>query len=404
METSADTELQERLDADIGALCHFYRPSASKGERQAAEWVAARLSEMGLEPDLEEFRFYPDYWNVWGGHAALSAGLGLLSLASRRLAGRSTRFASMLAASFWGDLNCSFYWLRSAFPARPSCNVVARLPNPSASRLLIISAHHDAPHSGLVFHPAIPRWLVRTFGASTETPAILKLPFAALLLVAGGSWLRASGLLGPLARGSLRLGVALNALTAALMADIGRSPVSPGANDNASGVAAVLALAQQLSQERPKNLEVWFLSNGCEEGIMGGMLSFLDQHYEEIEGRRPFFLNFEMLGAGKPVYQTGEGFLKFYPYHPEAVGLAARVAEEPEFQGTGCTSSRLGTDALIPIRRGLVAITIASASETAFSPTYHWPTDTPENIDLRSVERAIQYSSRIIQLLDEEAG
>ncbi|MGB6838255.1 MAG: hypothetical protein WBF66_11210, partial [Dehalococcoidia bacterium] len=77
MHSSTDTELQERLGADIAGLCRFHRPSASEGERQAAEWVASRLGEMGLEPELEEFRFYPDYWNVWGAHAALSAAVGL---------------------------------------------------------------------------------------------------------------------------------------------------------------------------------------------------------------------------------------------------------------------------------------------------------------------------------------
>lgn len=404
MQSPPDTELQERLGADIAGLCRFHRPSASEGEHRAAEWVASRLRAMGLEPQLEEFHFYPDYWNVWGSHAALAGAAGVAALLSRSLAWSAARVSAFLAASFWGDLNCSFYWLRSAFPARPSWNVLARLPNPSAERVLIISAHHDAAHSGLVFHPAIPRFMARRSADGGRMPAILKLPFGALLLVTAGAWLRSRGLADFLARPALRLGIALNGLMAALMADIGRSPVSPGANDNASGVAGVLAMAEQLSRERPANLEVWFLSNGCEEGIMGGMLAFLDQHYEEIAGRRPFFLNFEMLGSGKRVYQTGEGFLKFYPYHPEAVDLAARVAQEPEFQDVGSESTRLGTDALIPIRRGLVAITIASASEIGFAPTYHWPTDTPENIDFRSVERAIQYSRRIVQLLDEEAA
>jgi acetylornithine deacetylase/succinyl-diaminopimelate desuccinylase-like protein len=72
MRSSPDTELQARLGADIAALCRFDRASASEGERQAAEWVASRLREMGLEPELEDFHFYPDYWNAWGSHAGLA--------------------------------------------------------------------------------------------------------------------------------------------------------------------------------------------------------------------------------------------------------------------------------------------------------------------------------------------
>jgi hypothetical protein len=404
MHSSPDTELQARLGADIAGLCQFHRPSASEGERQAAQWIASRLGEVGLEPELEEFRFYPDYWNVWGSHAGLAAVAGVAALLSRRLALPAAAASAFLSASFWGDLNCGFHWLRSRFPARQSYNVLARLPNPSARRVLVISAHHDAAHSGLVFHPAIPRLMARNSGGRGQMPAVLKLPFAAVLLVTAGASVRSLGLADSLARPALRLGVALNALTAALLADIGRSPVSPGADDNATGVAAVLGLAHDLSRERPANLEVWFLSNGCEEGIMGGMMAFMDRHHEELAGRRPFFLNFEILGCGEPEIRTGEGFVKFYPYHPEAVGLAARVAGEPEFEGVGSNLSRLGTDALIPTRRGLPAITIASVGNTVRPPTYHWPTDTPENIDLRSVERVLLFSRRMVQLLDEEAG
>lgn len=404
MSTAPAADLQMQLRADIDGLCRFHRPSASEGEREAARWVASRFSELGLEPELEEFRFYPDYWNVWGAHAAISGAAGLAALASRRLARPSARLACLVAASFWGDLTCGFYWLRSAFPARQSYNVLARLPNSAASRVLVVSAHHDAAHSGLVFHPAIPRWLERTFGPSSETPPILKLPFGALLLVAGAAWLRSVGRAGAIARPALRLGLALNGLMAALMADIGRSPVVPGANDNASGVAGVLALASELSREPPANLEVWFLSNGCEEGIMGGMTAFLREHRQELAARRPFFLNFEMMGAGRPLYHLGEGFLKFYPYHPEAVRLAERVAQEPDFEDATSAPIRLGTDALIPTRQGFPAITIASAAIGGFAPNYHWPTDTPENVDLRSVERTCQFALRMVQHLDEEAS
>ncbi|MGQ9571725.1 MAG: M20/M25/M40 family metallo-hydrolase [Dehalococcoidia bacterium] len=404
MMTSPNTERGERLLADIRALSAIYRPSASPGEREAAEWVASRLRGAGLEATIEEFRFYPAYWNAWGIHVGLAAVLGVASLFSRRLAKPSAVLASLLAASFWGDLTTGFHWLRGLLPAQPGYNVIARLPNPGAERILVISAHHDAPHSGAVFHPGIASWLRPRKGRVREQPPILQLPFAAILTVAAGSLLRAGGLPRLLWRDPLRLAVLLNSLTAALLADIGRSPVSPGANDNASGVAAVLALAEQFKRKPPANLEIWFLSTGCEEAIMGGMLAFVRRHFPELAARRPFFLNFEMLGSGRVSYMEGEGFLKLYLYDREAVNLAAEVAGERGFEEVTSHTIRFGTDALVPARHGFPAITVDSISESGFIATYHWPTDTPENIDVASVERAVAFAGRMVELLDERAA
>jgi len=51
--------------------------------------------------------------------------------------------------------------------------VLARLPNPRAKRVLVVSAHHDAPHSGATFHPGIARWLVQRFGPAKKQPPLL---------------------------------------------------------------------------------------------------------------------------------------------------------------------------------------------------------------------------------------
>jgi hypothetical protein len=404
MYVSPDSDRRQRLDADIRGLCQFERGSASEGERQAAEWMASRFREMGLEPEMEEFRFYPDYWTDWGAHAALAALAGVAALASPRAARASALAGALLAASFWGDLHAGYRWFRSIFPARLSYNVLARLPNPRARRVLIVSAHLDAAHSGAVFHPAIASWLVQRFGPFKGQGPILQLPFAAMLAVAGGSLARALGLPRWLWRSPLRLGVALNAITAALLADIGRSPVVPGANDDATGIAAVLALAQELRRSPPANLEAWFLGVGCEEGGMGGMVAFGRQHFPELSSRQPFILNFEVLGSGKLDVMEGEGFLKVYPYHPDAVGLAAEVAREPAFSDVGSRVIRFETDALVPTRYGIPAITIASVNEDGYVSPYHWPTDNPDNIDLGSVERGVAFASRMIELLDQRAA
>ena len=404
MYVSPDSDLRRRLDADIRGLCQFERGSASEGERQAAQWMASRFREMGLEPELEEFRFYPDYWTAWGAHAALAALAGVAALTSKRTARVSAVVSGLAAASFWGDLTTSYHWLRGLFPARESYNVVARLPNPRARRVLIISAHLDAAHAGAVFHPAIARWVVQRFGPLKRQGPIMQLPFAAMLAVAGGSLARALGLPRWLWRNPLRLGVALSAVTAAFLADIGRNAVVPGANDDASGIAAVLALAHKLKRNPPANLEVWFLGVGCEEAIMGGMVAFGRQHFPELASRQPFVLNFEVLGSGKLSVMEGEGFLKFFPYHPEAVGLAAEVAREPAFSDVGSHIIRFGTDALVPTRHGIPAVTIASVNNDGYVSPYHWPTDAPDAIDLGSVERGVAFSSRMIELLDQRAA
>jgi hypothetical protein len=404
MRNSANGEGQERLLADIRSLCAIQRPSASAGEREAAEWVASRLREMGFEATLEEFRFCPAYWTAWGIHVS-SAGLaGIASLLSRRLSGPAAVISSLLAISFWGDLTTGFHWLRNLLPAEPGYNVLGRLPNPSAKRVLVVSAHHDAAHSGAVFHPGLARWLRPRSGPVREQPPILQLPFAAMLTVAAASLLRAAGLSPLLWRNPLRLAVLLNGVTAALLADIGRSPVSPGANDNASGVAAVLALAEEFKQRPPPNLEVWFLSTGCEEAIMGGMLAFSRRHFPELATRRPFFLNFEMLGSGRVNYMEGEGFLKLYPYHREAVELAAEVASERGFEEVRSHTFRLGTDALVPTRHGFPALTVDSVNEGGSVSNYHWPTDTPGNIDVSSVQQTVAFARRLVELLDERAA
>ena len=403
MRDSANGEGQERLLADIRSLCAIQRPSASAGEREAAEWVASRLRELGFEAAVEEFRFCPAYWTAWGIHVSSAALAGIASLLSRRLAGPAAVISSLLAISFWGDLTTGFHWLRNLLPAEQGYNVLARLPNPSAKRVLVVSAHHDAPHSGAVFHPGLARWLTPRSGPARQQSPILQLPFAAMLIVAAASPLRAAGLSPLLWRNPLRLAVLLNGVTAALLANIGRSPVSPGANDNASGVAAVLALAEEFKQRPPPNLEVWFLSTGCEEAIMGGMLAFGHRHFPELATRRPFFLNFEMLGSGRVSYMEGEGFLKLYPYHREAVEMAAKVASERGFEEVRSHTIRLGTDALVPTRHGFPALTVDSVNEGGSVSNYHWPTDTPDNIDVSSVQRAVAFAKRLVKLLDERA-
>jgi hypothetical protein len=53
------------------------------------------------------------------------------------------------------------------------------------------------------------------------------------------------------------------ALVLCLHADL--TPFSPGANDDASGVGVILAVAERLFQKPTAHTEVWLAFTGCEE-------------------------------------------------------------------------------------------------------------------------------------------
>ena len=56
--------------------------------------------------------------------------------------------------------------------------------------------------------------------------------------------------------------------------DIARSPIVPGANDNLTAVAALVALAERLREDPPAGLRVMLVSCGAEEVIQGGICGF----------------------------------------------------------------------------------------------------------------------------------
>ena len=79
--------------------------------------------------------------------------------------------AGVGAAALWDDLGHGRRWFRRAvLPHRPTWNVVAEVGDPDAERTFVLIAHHDAAHSGLIFHPILPR-IPHEAGAAAGTRA-----------------------------------------------------------------------------------------------------------------------------------------------------------------------------------------------------------------------------------------
>src|SRR4051794_16717776 len=89
----------------IAHLASFERPSASDGERRAADWIAARLRAEGLPARVDEERAHGTYWWPLGLPAA-AAGLAALTR-SRALQAIAGAFS---AAAIADDVSGGRLW------------------------------------------------------------------------------------------------------------------------------------------------------------------------------------------------------------------------------------------------------------------------------------------------------
>jgi Zn-dependent M28 family amino/carboxypeptidase len=232
-----------------------------------------------------------------------------------------------------------------------------------------------------------------------RTPSFALVPTLGLAAVAAGC---AFG-----SRAARAAGTAAVGLTGLMLADQARSPTVPGASDNATGVAALLALAEWIAADPPEDVETVVLIPGCEESGMGGMRAWLDADGRALDPALTLVLGLDTLGSGEPRVLSGEGGVRTVRYREEDVAWADLGAERA---GLGRPPRwRIGgwTDPILALYAGLPAISIVSARDGGFA-NYHLPTDTPENVDWGSVERCLRLAAGTIEAwvgeTDEEVG
>jgi hypothetical protein len=387
--------MQERLETLVRELCAIDRPSASAGERASAEWIAGQLATGGLAGRLEDAPATGSYWLPY----ALLSGAGLaaagLAAAGRRRA--ATALAAFAAAALLDDLSLWGRWARRPLRRRRTWNVVCEIGGAQAERTVVLVAHHDAARSGLIFDPAggerlarrAPRLLERL---NTDPPLFWP-------VIAGPALVAIGAALGK--RAPVHVGSALSATSLAAFCDVGRHPAVPGAIDNASGVAALLALGERLHRSPPEHLRVLLVFTGSEEALWEGMEAFGKRHFSELPPDRTFFLNVDQVGDRRLCFLRGEGPVRMRHYRDDVGRLVHEVAA-----GLGLEMpftrlrSRSGSDAQYPAKAGYPTASLQSVAETKLQTAYHWPTDTPDVVDYGTLADAVRLCEAIVRRLD----
>lgn len=387
--------LASELRATIAELTAYVRPSASAGERRAAEWIAARLESFGHPARVEVERAHGGYWwplgvlNVASAAAAVAMRRG--GVRPRLAAGVVGAFA---AAAIWDEVGGGRLWFRRrAMPHRDTFNVVAEAGDADAAETIVVVAHHDAAHSGLVFHPALPRLFAERFPAqharSEQSFPVMYATWLGPVLVA------AAALSGR--RGLARAGAVLAGGAAVAMADIGRSQVVPGANDNLSAVAVLVALGRALAERPAAGVRVLLVSTGSEESFMEGMQGFVRRHRATLDPARTTVLCLECVGGPTLTLVEAEGMLRMRHYSLDVRERLAAAAERAGVELLRGLRTVAATDALVALRRGYPAATLASVDATKFPANYHWPSDTAQNLDWNTIARAFAVAEQFVR-------
>jgi len=391
----------------IRELCSFEgRAAGTDAERRAANWLARRLRASGRRVEVEPTYVHPKYGLVHAGHCTLGFAGSLVAIA-QPAAGFGICLASAL--SMYLDLNARFYLLRRLFFRRASQNVVSPGSRPDAPARILLCAHYDAARTGSPFDPkrlARAARLTVRLGLPVAPFRVLFWSLAVLLPILGARMAGVeSGVIS-----LLQLPPTLILLTGAFMlTDVELSEVVPGANDNASGVATALSLAEELEVDPPENLDVWVVLTGAAECLMEGMRSYVRAHRPELEGGRAWFLVLDSVGRGTVRFETAAGLAVTFEMDARLVELCAAIStadrEDGNRFGAKALRQAFATDTLPPRIAKLPATAISCLDDGALVPAdYHRPEDVPERIDAEALERAHGFALELVHALDRDVA
>ncbi|MDP9752141.1 M28 family metallopeptidase, partial [Thermoanaerobacter pentosaceus] len=260
----------------------------------------------------------------------------------------------------------------SIMPRHLSQNVFTSFDE-SRSKRIIVSAHYDTQRGSLMFHPKIV----------DKLSIIYNICYVGFGLVPIGILLKALKL-NVIAYISLYLGLFIVFVTVIFMAICevtGR--YTQGANDNGTGTALTLALANCYINNKdkfPDNVDVIFLFTGSEEAGERGMKNFIKKYGKKLPKDTQFII-LDNLGSGKITYLEGEGMVFYKRASELLLDVAEDMAKGHADKVQKMKNLLLPTDALPAMAAGFDAIAFLAKDEKGRLGNYHWYTDTIENVD-----------------------
>jgi hypothetical protein len=376
------------------------RGSTTEGEKKAHDYSKQTLESLGYETHWEEF------YSATSGWLPFALALGLMALADLIFflsgLGHNAQMGAAAAAvlglitvvSFFLQISYRDNPLRWFLPMAKSQNVWAvAKPQGDVRRRIVVTGHVDTHRVALAMQSPT---LWQAFQLLTTVSAIVNLALVGVFIY---------GIFTPdllVRQIALALGVVL-VIGLVFTIHPETQPYVKGGNDNATGAAAVLALAEKLKAEPLANTEVYLVNTGCEEVGCYGVVDWIKRHANEARDADYLVLD-NIGGKGSDLnYVTEETALTAVQSDGRLVTLAGEVVKEnPDLDAKPFKYKGLFSELSLCTVNGQKALGLLNFDpKTKMPPLFHTVQDDFNNIDPALLDKSERFVWAIMSKIDK---
>ena len=324
-------EILEALQNEVGT-----RRAGTEGEKQAQNWLKERAEKLGLFVEMDEFTFIG---NEQYRPLMMLLSFSIIAAAFASFIRENILFAALFFAGYFLLMN-----LRKKMELRlattRSQNVIAGLKRPisefsedkNQNEALLVCAHYDTPRNFPSWFPKV-RNLFRILSPLSSL-GILIFIFSLVLRGIGilfPSWTLLASIGN--VTGNIALIFVLPLIVMipffALYNLFGKKTDSPGTDDNGSGTAVVMDMANRFKENPTENIDLFFAWWGAEELGLFGSRQFIRRFHKKLNKDTFHILNVDCVGVCEYVtVHAGQGVWKRKKTAPEMVERLERLAAD----------------------------------------------------------------------------
>ncbi len=394
------------------------RLPGSDGELKGQQFIKQRFVEIGANEVIEmAFHVRPKFFRNWPRLSMLFLYISIICYVFIPILG--------VVFSFFGLINIllkvfSFEFFDYLFRKKKSLNIIAKLkskkqsvnPQTKPKMILLVGGHMDSNYEfpiGAKYGLKMTNFIIPIGIVMVVWILLTLIRFISFLLITE-TWIDLNGfnsmVINP------HWSIIFIVLCLPYVSWVGFNMISSravcGANDNLSGIAVItgiLSYYHKHPDQKPENIELWAVSFGSEEGGMKGSKALSKEINEKIENNELgaehiWVINFDSVGADGPLHiATKEPMYRVHAHSPEIIAQLSKSAENAQIEYVA-KSCPAGTDSAPFSRLGIPAVGVLCFGRGSEPPNWHSMNDTPENVDVRGIDRSIRLTLQMIKDVD----